>query len=119
MIVGQGTEKTMDPLRRRLWSALRCRREAELLPGGTGAYYEAAAEAERREEELERLIEALPNSLDRVLLRLRYGQGLPWSRIRAELDGVGCCYSERQLYRLHAGALARAEALLREEDRER
>ena len=56
------------------------------------------------------LLEALPDERHRKLLFLRHALGLSWPAIRN--SGCELYYSERQLYRLYAQALAQAGALL-------
>lgn len=50
--------------------------------------------------DIERAIDALPPT-ERLLLRLRYLQGLSWEAVCVEMS-----YSWRQVHRLHAKALA-------------
>lgn len=74
--------------------------------------------AERREEEVAALIEALPTAAGRTILRLRYCEGLRWCPGKAghpcvlhAMHETGLYYSERQMYRMHSQALAEARQL--------
>lgn len=63
---------------------------------------------------LEALLARLPEERHRALLQLRHGRGLSWPAIRA-VGHPALYFSERQLYRLYAQALAAAERLLEAE----
>ena len=81
-------------------------------------YGQKQREAEQREAEVTALIEALSNADSRLILRLRYCDGLHWSSGKAGHPSVlggmaeaGLYYSERQMYRMHLHALAEARRL--------
>lgn len=73
-------------------------------------------EAVRREMKCYRAVEdfiaALPDPIERTVLRRRYLDGeTTWTRIGFFLQGDGVHYSERQLYRLYDSAMTSAAAL--------
>lgn len=68
-------------------------------------------EAIRRETEVERFIGMITDCNQRVVLRLRYVDLLPWPSIQEQLQEYGICYSERQIFRIHGEALQAARAL--------
>ena len=100
------------------------------MPGGGGDVHSKeslwATLADAREEE-ERLIRAeieqhksvelfiryIPNPMHRSLLRLRYLEGMSWTRLQFALCDEGIYYSDRHLRRIHDAALASAEELWR------
>ena len=57
------------------------------------------------------LLNLLPDEKQRLLLHLRHRLGLSWPALRKEAEGCGLYYSERQLFRIYAQALAGFEAL--------
>ncbi len=59
---------------------------------------------------VETFIDGLPDPRYRSILRLRYLEGLGWTRLQFALREEGIYYSERQLRRLHAAALTAARA---------
>lgn len=65
-----------------------------------GQYEEKLRALARGLLDIERAIDALPPT-ERLLLRLRYLQGLSWEAVCVEMS-----YSWRQVHRLHAKALA-------------
>ena len=52
---------------------------------------------------VEQAVGSLENPAERLVLRMRYMDGLEWASICAHLAGKG--YSERKVYRLHGSAL--------------
>lgn len=56
---------------------------------------------------VEKAIEALASPVERLVLRLRYVDGLDWVPIIMRLQRDG--YSERQVYRIHGWALLKVE----------
>lgn len=64
----------------------------------------ARIEYERISKYVESLIASVDEPADRLLLTLRYIQGLPWSKVFAKLEEIGLIYCERQLYRRHKRA---------------
>ena len=73
------------------------------------------AEAIRKESDVERFISGLSDSAHRVLLRLRYVDGLTWPQVQGEMEQSGIYYSERQIYRIHGDALQAARQLWTEQ----
>lgn len=63
-------------------------------------YQVKLAEMTRELLDIERAVDALPPT-ERLLLRLRYLQGMSWEAVCVEMS-----YSWRQVHRLHAKALA-------------
>ena len=53
-------------------------------------------------------IESLDSDIHRMVLRLRYLDLLSWPQVQREMDTVGCCYTERQMFRIHGAALQAA-----------
>lgn len=86
---------------RALWAALTEER-ARL-----GALYIEALWQQRAVEDFIRPV----SRSHRAILRLRYIEGLRWPEVMAELERIGLPYSERQMFRLHKGALQEAEKL--------
>ena len=58
----------------------------------------------------------IPDERLRTLLLYRHELGLSWPAIREDAERNGLYYSERQLYRLYAQALALAAGLLEAAD---
>lgn len=79
---------------------------------------ELAHIAARREMEArslaEQLIGALKNEQAEMVLHLRYMDGMSWALILRFFEDIDQPVSERQLYRIHAKALERINALLAE-----
>lgn len=70
------------------------------------ALYEAAlAEKEAQQLAVERAIQSLDVTGERLVMRARYIEGKDWPVVIRELTKLG--YSERTLYRLHGSALWR------------
>ena len=65
-----------------------------------GRYEEKLGALTRELLDIERAVDALPPT-ERLLLRLRYLQGMSWEAVCVEMS-----YSWRQVHRLHAKALA-------------
>lgn len=74
-------------------------------------------EAIRREIEVEQFIEMITDCNQRLVLRLRYVDLLPWPTIQEKLMEYGICYSERQIFRIHGEALQAARAVWEETDK--
>lgn len=87
-----------------LWAALADERERELAAAG--------AELERYRH-VEELIRRLDKPIYRVVLGLRYLQYLNWKQVKQQMEREGYLYEERQIFRLHAEALAAAGQLWR------
>ena len=93
------------------------------FPGGLDPHRDGAlialAEASRRLEEaarnlearrlaVDKLLLALPKPEYRLVLQLRYIDGLSWRRIEQEVKRYGLYYSDRQIFRIHRDALGAA-----------
>ena len=68
-------------------------------------YREALAEKEAQQLAVERAIQSLGDTSERVVMRERYIKGRGWSTIIREMAKHGIC--ERDVYRLHGRALLR------------
>ncbi len=66
-------------------------------------YREKLAEKEAQQYAIEQAIMSLGDSPERVVMRLRYIDGLGWPGVIREMQKMG--YSERTVYRLHGFAL--------------
>lgn len=66
-------------------------------------YRKALAEKEAQQLAVETAIQSLEDSAERLVMRTRYIEGLPWWQVVAKLSQVGL--SERTIYRLHGFAL--------------
>ena len=66
-------------------------------------YRAALAEQEAKQLAIETAIQSLESPVYRLVMRLRYIDGLGWRRICEKLRTQG--YSERQVYRFHGEAL--------------
>ena len=66
-------------------------------------YRAALAEQEAKQLAIETAIQTLTNPIYRLVMRLRYIDGMGWRRICERLRAQG--YSERQVYRFHGEAL--------------
>ena len=62
----------------------------------------------RREKEIEDFIASLQTMESRVILKLRYLEGMSWNMINQEFEALGKWVTDRQLYRMHGKALAEA-----------
>jgi hypothetical protein len=71
------------------------------------------AEAESRRREIEEFINTLPTPVCRIILRYRYVECLPWTRVIFALRQSGIYYEERQIYYLHGNALKEARKVWR------
>lgn len=89
-----------------LWAALADEREREL---------EAAGAELDRYRQVEALIQKVDKPIYRVILGLRYLQYLNWKQVRQQMEREGYFYEERQIFRLHAEALAAAGRIWRGE----
>ena len=74
----------------------------------TSDYSEKIVKAERLEKEVNEFIDSLPTRDCRMLLRLRYLEGMSWRKVLSTLKAHGIHLSERQMYRLHGTALNEA-----------
>ena len=74
----------------------------------TSDYREKIVRAERLEREVNEFIDSLPTRDCRMLLRLRYIEGMSWKKVLSTLNAHGIHLSERQMYRLHGTALNEA-----------
>ena len=63
----------------------------------------------KRRASVDAFIETLRAGDHRVILRLRYIQMLPWSKVLKKLPDYGMFYEDRNVYRLHARALQEAQ----------
>lgn len=61
------------------------------------AYYKEDAAVRRAE----RILDRIPDAVCREVLRLRYLDVLPWTKVQFHLARSGMCYSLRHLHRLH------------------
>ena len=68
-------------------------------------YQEKLAEQEARQLVIERAINSLGETPERVVMRARYIEGKNWIDIVRDMQKLG--YSERTTYRLHGFALAK------------
>lgn len=72
----------------------------------------------REQEKLRQVtafIERVDGGVLRMVLRLRYLELLPWLQVQKAMNKAGVWYSERQVMRLHARALAAAADLWAQE----
>ena len=100
-------------------------------PGGGGDTHGReslwAALADAREEEarlikaeleqyrtVELFIKYIPDTTHRTLLRLRYLEGMSWTKLQFALCDEGVYYSDRHLRRIHDAAVEEARKLWRE-----
>lgn len=86
------------------------------LADATSEYYAALRKAEQKELEINRFVDGLPTYTSRVILRLRYIERKPWSKVLAALNKQNWAMSERQMYRLHGLALKEARERYAEND---
>ena len=61
------------------------------------AYYKEDAAVRRAEH----LLDRVPDAMCREVLRLRYLDVLPWTKVQFHMARSGMCYSLRHLHRLH------------------
>lgn len=61
------------------------------------AYYKEDAAVRRAE----RILDRIPDAVCREVLRLRYLDVLPWTKVQFHMARSGMCYSLRHLHRLH------------------
>lgn len=91
-----------DHGRESLWAALAdARAEEERL-------MKAALE---RHRSVEQFIKDIPDTQHRTLLRLRYLEGMSWTKLQFALCDEGVYYSDRHLRRMHDAALESAREL--------
>lgn len=64
--------------------------------------------AECIEAQVSAFVSTVPGEDNREVLYLRYCEGLSWSQVLRAMQADRCCYSERQMYRIHGRALAEA-----------
>lgn len=90
-----------------------CRRDAalaaladEILRGE-----ELRREWEERLRGVEAFLTGLEDDRHRLILRLRYVDGLRWPRVAEEMECMGFYYTERWMHKLHRQALEQAEKL--------
>lgn len=100
-------------------------------PGGGGSdhgregLWAALADARAEEERLmkasleqyrsvELFIKYIPDTQHRSLLRLRYLEGMSWTRLQFALCDEGVYYSDRHLRRIHDAAIESARELWRQ-----
>lgn len=122
-------QRCKDKLRRLNNQATRVTSQISDMPKGGGAdrnallaalgdmsseYEMKLLRAEQLESEIDSFINELPTPTSRVILKLRYCDGLDWKRVNKKLRGLGYCYEERQLFNLHGLALKEARALYEE-----
>ena len=74
-------------------------------------------EAMSRKAEIESFVDAVPGSLNRTILRLRYIERLDWDSVGNRLARAGLLLSERQVFRRHGQALQEARKLWEETHR--
>ena len=89
----------------RLWAAL-ADESAKLYP--------KLREIQQCEREVEQFISKLPDSAHRIVLKLRYLDGLSWEHVIGQMTRGGLYYSDRQIYRIHGEALEVARRLWNE-----
>ena len=68
----------------------------------------ASARYLRQIERVERFIGLLPDARHRTVLRLRYVDGLSWTKVYDAMEQYGLYYSDRAVRYLHRDALAEA-----------
>jgi hypothetical protein len=88
-----------------LWAALADEREK---------LTQAAEEEFKRYHDVESFISRIEDPVYRIILRLRYLDGLKWIPIQQRLYKDGFYYTERHITRLHGEALNAARRLWRE-----
>lgn len=91
-----------------LWATLADEREKVLI---------ASEEEFRKYHDVERFINKLDDPLHRIVLRLRYLDGLNWIQVQQRMYKDGHYYSERHITRLHGEALKAARWLWREQEK--
>lgn len=98
------------------------------VPGGGGTehgkegLWATLADAHREEEELvkvsleryravEDFVEKVPDTTYRAILKLRYLEGMSWTRLQFALCDEGVYYSDRHLRRIHDAAVDAAREI--------
>jgi DNA-directed RNA polymerase specialized sigma24 family protein len=85
-----------------MWNALADAREQELL---------AMKRAEEQKQTVDLFITHIPKSQHRSVLKLRYVEGMSWTRMQFALCDEGVYYSDRHIRRIHDKALDVAREL--------
>lgn len=78
------------------------------LADAADEYYRRLAAAEQQELRVMRFIDSIDRRDYRIILRLRYIDRKPWSKILAALNAEGVGIKESWMYKLHGKALAAA-----------
>ena len=84
------------------------------LADATDEYYKRLAAAERRELEVAEFIDSIDNRSYRIILRLRYLDRKPWSKVLTTLNASGYSMNERWMFKLHGKALDAAREKYKE-----
>lgn len=84
------------------------------LADATDEYYKRLAAAERRELEVAEFIDSIDNRNYRIILRLRYLDRKPWSKVLTTLNASGYAMNERWMFKLHGKALDAAREKYKE-----
>lgn len=74
----------------------------------TQEYQNKLIAAEHTEARVSAFVSSVPGEDNREVLYLRYCEGLSWPEVLRAMQADRCCYSERQMYRIHGRALAEA-----------
>lgn len=74
----------------------------------TQEYQRKLVAAEHTEANVSAFVSSVPGEDNREVLYLRYCEGLSWPEVLRAMQADRCCYSERQMYRIHGRALAEA-----------
>jgi hypothetical protein len=85
---------------------MRCEYEAKLI------------KAELTEAKVAEFVDSVPGEENREVLYLRYCEGLSWPSVLLAMQADRCCYSERQMYRIHGRALNEARIKWEENEHE-
>jgi len=68
-------------------------------------------ELSRREAEVERFLDNIPDDRHRAILKLRYVDRMSWPKVLVGLRDAGYYYEERNVFKLHGKALNSAREL--------
>ena len=122
-------QRCKEKLRRLESQATRVTSQLSDMPKGGGAgrnsllaalgdiykeYAEKLVRSEQTLSEVEEFINELPTVTSRVILKLRYCDGLDWNKVNRRLRAAGYYYEERQIFNLHGLALREARELYEE-----
>lgn len=84
------------------------------LADATADYYRRLAEAEQHELNVLQFIDAIPDQMQRIILKLRYIDRKRWPGVLSELERFGEQMDRATMFRLHGKALNAARELYKE-----